>query len=357
MPIFKEITCPLPSDSEGYYIIPVPILGPLTLQYLLLTISGGCAALTIFISYFLIIKHLHRYTEPKQQRQIIRIIFTPVVYAVISCLSIIDYSVTKYLQPLINLYEGFALTALFLLFVEYVAPDEHARMSFFASLENREPKSMFNPSKGYKVIPGGSQVWYERKQFAVFFYIVVNVTVTIVEEITEAVNRYCSTSYNPRFAHVWVVVLNDVFLIWAVTSVVKYYARMKNEPDFAYHKPGLKIVSFKIIVIFNFFQNFIFNALRSQATPRMTANDLHYGIPATVVAGEQIFFAIFFQYSFRSWEYHESMKENLTSPRMGIFRAAANAFNPVDLIMGVLTLPKYVSSLRGGKSASRRVYK
>lgn len=65
----------------------------------------------------------------------------------------------------------------------------------------------------------------------------------------------------------------------------------------------------------------------------MTGKDYAIGIPALLVTFEQIFFAIGFHYSFGSREYRES--EKLSAARMGIFRAAAHAFNPYDLLSGM----------------------
>ena len=66
----------------------------------------------------------------------------------------------------------------------------------------------------------------------------------------------------------------------------------------------------------------------------MTGKDLSYGIPALLVAFEQVLFAIFFHYSFRSREYHESQMPQ--TKRIGTFMAAAHAFNPYDLLYGMV---------------------
>ena len=68
---------------------------------------------------------------------------------------------------------------------------------------------------------------------------------------------------------------------------------------------------------------------------KITGKDLSIGIPALLVAFEQVLFAIFFHYSFRSREYHESEKP--FAARMGTFRAAAHAFNPYDLLHGMFS--------------------
>lgn len=349
--------CPLPKNWEEFSVNPVKILGPFTLRHLLFLFSIACAGITTLISLFLITKHLHRYTEPKQQRQIVRIIFTPVVFAVLSALSILSYSVAKYLQPLIDLYEAFALASLFMLYIEYVAPDEHARRAYFSALENRKLKSKFKPRGPYTVVPGGSLKWYHIGYVGVFIYCVVGILLTALELVTEATNRYCESSWKPKYAHIWVEVLGGFFLGWAINSIIGFYGRFKKEPEFAMHKPGLKLASFKLIVFVNFVQSIVFSILLSniKTSRKMTGYDLKYGIPAALVAVEQIFFATFFHYSFRSREYHETMKEDLVSPRMGTFRAAANAFNPTDLLMGMFTAVRLLVIKFSGRGGAQPV--
>lgn len=345
--------CPLPADPESYLIKPVPIAGPFTLQQLLLIICAGCSVLTIFISHFLAIKHLHHYTVPEEQKQIIRIIFTPIVYATFNTVSIIDYKANEYIQPLIAVWETIALASLFLLFVIYVAPDKRTRTMYFANLENRKAKGWFGNPPGYDTIPGGCQTWFERSWFFVFIYVVVNVVMTAVEEISQATNDFCSTSWSPRFTHIWVTVINSGFLGVAVTAIFKFYGRMKREPDFACHRAGMKLISFKIIVLLNFVQKFIFGEIKAKTSSHMTGYDLRMGIPAVVVAGEQILFAIFFHYSFASHEYRHPMKGDKIQEPMGIFRAAAHAFNPTDLIMGIVTAIKYIPSMMKQRSDAK----
>jgi hypothetical protein len=65
----------------------------------------------------------------------------------------------------------------------------------------------------------------------------------------------------------------------------------------------------------------------------VTGKDLSIGIPALLVAFEQVLFSIGFHYSFRSREYHESGKSS--ARRISTLRAAANAFNPYDLLYGM----------------------
>lgn len=163
------------------------------------------------------------------------------------------------MEPLINLYETFGLAALFLLFVEYVAPDENTRLDYFGTLENRKPKNQFLPHKGYTVVPGGSQEWYQRKIVFVFLYVIVDILCTILELVTEAVGTYCEASWNPKYFHIWDEVITNIFLALALTSIVLFYYRFNKEPEFAQHKPGLKLISFKLIVFITFAQRYVFS--------------------------------------------------------------------------------------------------
>jgi len=72
---------------------------------------------------FLSWKHLHRYTAPQEQRQILRIINLPTVYALFNFIALCFYQDFFYIEPIGGIYEAFALAGLFLLFLEYVCPD------------------------------------------------------------------------------------------------------------------------------------------------------------------------------------------------------------------------------------------
>lgn len=174
--------------------------------------------------------------------------------------------------------------------------------------------------------------------------------------ITQGTGDYCEYSLSPKFAHIWVtgqrppasnsktcantsIVINSIAVSVAVLAILNTYKRLKSIPEFAKHKPLLKLVSFKLIVGINFFQSFVFSILTGEniihGSRKVTGKDYVYGIPAILVSVEQIFFAIFFHYSFRSREYHEDMLKEQGVRKMGIFAAAGHAFNPMDLLEGM----------------------
>ena len=116
-------------------------------------VSAGCTVVTILSCVFLSWRHLHRYTVPQEQRQILRIANLPAMYAIFNFLALtftLDY---MYIEPIGAVYEAFTVAALFFLILEYVAPDGTDRETYFNNLELR--------GKGGRPQPGGSLKWFQ----------------------------------------------------------------------------------------------------------------------------------------------------------------------------------------------------
>ena len=75
----------------------------------MMLISLGCLGATTAISLSLIILHLRRYRAPKEQRQIIRIVFSVVIYSLVAFFEIFRYQYAQYVDPIGDVYEAFGL--------------------------------------------------------------------------------------------------------------------------------------------------------------------------------------------------------------------------------------------------------
>ena len=139
-----------------------PIIGSLDTQHLLFYISLGFSAITVLAAGSLAITHLFNYSRPREQRQIVRICFYPVVFALLSTFSIFDYAAYIYLEPIRNMYEPIALASLFLLLVEFAAPNPSSREEYFDNLENRKQEGgKCRRRRKWKSVPGGSLRWFQ----------------------------------------------------------------------------------------------------------------------------------------------------------------------------------------------------
>ena len=47
------------------------------------------------------------------------------------------YGATDYIAPIAQYYEGFAIVALFLLYITYITPNESSRLQFYYSIERQ----------------------------------------------------------------------------------------------------------------------------------------------------------------------------------------------------------------------------
>lgn len=87
----------------------------------------------------------------------------PVFFCAISLVSILFYEDSIYITPLMGVYEAFCISALFLLFLEFVCPDETAQSKYFSNLENKDKKG--------NIIPGGSQKWFNVRSLRLILFL------------------------------------------------------------------------------------------------------------------------------------------------------------------------------------------
>lgn len=98
--------------------------------------------------------HTVYWVRPAEQRQMIRIILFDVVFSITSFFSIYFYNSAVYNHAWSTFYEGLAMTALFLLYVQLLCPEIDHRAQYFHDL----PKTTIRGKvrKG----AGGSLNWF-----------------------------------------------------------------------------------------------------------------------------------------------------------------------------------------------------
>lgn len=152
-------TCPIPLSEIREPNHEEPLFGKVRMQDLLVYISLGSAVYTTLACSYLAISHLLHYVRAREQRQIIRLCFYPLFFAVFSTAAIYSYPDSIFLEPARDLIEPISLAALFLLFLEFAEPDPNRREEYFQSLELRVQLGRFK--KETKTIPGGSYRWFQ----------------------------------------------------------------------------------------------------------------------------------------------------------------------------------------------------
>lgn len=207
----------------------------------MLLFAGACTGATLLISLSLIISHLRRYRCPKEQKQIIRLILAPSVFAVVSFLAILSYEVGPYIAPIGDLYEAFGLCALFLLYLQYAAPGGTFDEETFQQVKMAEEGKTSNTD------------WPRITWILVFQYPILEFIAVVICEVTEAQGVYCVQSLSPHFGHLWVQILSCIGVMVCLLALIRFYGRMKKQIKV---RRGLaKLVCIKLIVFLRFVQS------------------------------------------------------------------------------------------------------
>lgn len=70
---------------------------------------------------------------------------------------------------------------------------------------------------------------------------------------TQLLGRYCQSSLNPAFAHVWVMSFEALSVTVAMYCLIQFYVQLK--VDLAEHRPFLKVLCIKLVIFFSFWQS------------------------------------------------------------------------------------------------------
>ncbi|KAI9740240.1 MAG: hypothetical protein M1834_004818 [Cirrosporium novae-zelandiae] len=321
----SDSSCPALPTSD-----PKPVINGMTFQHVAAIASLACTVWTTLVFFFLLNRHLLRYAVGDEQRQIVRIIATPVIFSLISLLMILFYSSALYIDPIRDTYEAIALVSLFLLYVNYLVPRGEDRLKCFYNFDRK--------NKAGEIIPGGSLKWFK--------YIISKIILMAAQMITEAAGIYCETSNKIRYGHIWIKVIGILVTIIAVMSVVRFYSQLKAE--LAGHRPLLKLIAFKLIVFLDLVQTSIFTFLASSddnsLSSKFTYQDLTIGLPCLLTSIEMALFALAFIYVFNTADYKSKTR---SSPPLPYFQAFADAMNPSDLLIGIYDAFLFLSQRSG----------
>ncbi|KAL0933292.1 DUF300 domain-containing protein [Colletotrichum truncatum] len=305
-----NLTCN--STLEDMRILPgseILIAGPLTFHDLALIIAGSCTIIAICLSLYLVFMHANNYTKPREQRQIIRILFMVPVYAASSFLQLYYYWHAVYFQVMSDCYEAFAIASFFALMCHYLAPDLHTQKDYFRNLHPIKPwvwpvnwfAKCCGGERGPWRTPKSGLTWFNINWIGIYHYVFVRVAMTLTAVVTQYFHRYCESSNNPVFAHVWVISINCLAVTIAMYCVIQFYVQLR-EP-LAPHSPFLKVLAIKLVVFFSFWQVTCISLATStldlvHPNKVLAYPDIKVGIPALLLCVEMALFALLHLWAF-----------------------------------------------------------
>jgi hypothetical protein len=217
-------------------------------------VAGGCSLLTVIISAMSVISHCRNYTNPAEQRQIIRILYMPPVYAITSFFSYRFFRSYTYYSLIEIVYEAITLSAFLLLLIEYVASTSTGH-STQGALARKGKRSFPVPFCCWRYRPTKAYFMYTLK-WSVMQYVVIRPALSITGIICQHFNVLCeSGSYNVHFAKVYLDAIDFICISIALYGLILFYDLTKEE--IAGRRPLAKFLSIKLVVMFTFYQSFV----------------------------------------------------------------------------------------------------
>ncbi|KAG8946405.1 hypothetical protein FRC04_011851 [Tulasnella sp. 424] len=219
-------------------------------------ICGICAILTTIITIVNVSMHARNYRVPAEQRQILRIIYLPMVYGIIAFLSYRFFSAYTYYSFIQAAYESVALSAFLLLLIRYVAATS-SEYSAQDALSRKDKRKM--PLFGCFRIRPSKPYFMHAVKWAVLQYAILKPLISIISIITEATGVLCDGTWDVHFAYPYLEVVDVISMTTALYGLVLFYLITKD--ILASRRPLTKFLSIKIVIFLGIFQTFVLNLL------------------------------------------------------------------------------------------------
>ncbi|EJF61950.1 organic solute transporter Ostalpha-domain-containing protein [Dichomitus squalens] len=316
-------------------------------------VSGACAAVTVLLTAINVSFHCRNYTNPGEQRQIIRILYMPAVYALISFFSYRFFRSYTYYDLIECVYESITLSAFLLLLIEYVAATAVGHDVDNAILR-KDKSSLPIPFCCWRYRPTKAYFMYAVK-WSVLQYVILRPALSIAGIICQHYGVLCESGpWSFKTAHAYISVIDAVSITVALYGLLIFYGLTKEE--LVGKKPLAKFLSIKLIVMFTFYQYLVFDALEGanppviKATPYWTATNIADGLNALAICIEMVLFSAFMMHAYTWKEYVIPGR-----PKTGFGRPLLDSINYADFAREIWSSTKFFIDFIRGKPGTHGV--
>ncbi|KAI0690362.1 organic solute transporter Ostalpha-domain-containing protein [Cytidiella melzeri] len=270
-------------------------------------VAGACAAATVAISLVNVLQHCLHYTNRPQQRQILRIIYMPPVYAVISFFSYRYFRDYTYYDLIETAYESVTLSAFLMLLIEFVASTASGN-DVKNAIARKDKKALPIPLCFWRYRPTKAYFMYTVK-WSVLQYVIVRPALSIVGIIAQRKGVLCeSGSWSFKTAKAYITLFDAISISIALYGLFVFYGLTKDE--LVGKKPLAKFLSIKLIVMFTFYQSFVVSCIEIKdanatcvATAYWTEANIADGLNALAICIEMVLFSALMLWAYSYHDY------------------------------------------------------
>ncbi|GAA5868622.1 hypothetical protein JCM8547_003758 [Rhodosporidiobolus lusitaniae] len=317
-------------------------------------IAGVTALVATFVTLINGWRHARNYYNPKQQRQVLRIMLMPAVYGIVSFFSYRFFRSYTYYSVSVIIYESIVLAAFLMLLLQYVGESTDAQKEVLREKEKQKIPFPFwciryRPSKPY---------FLHSLKWAVLQYSFLRPLISIAEIICQAYGVLCPTQYSIYFAEVYLDSIDFVSISVALYGLIVLYDLCKEQ--MAGKKPLSKFLCIKMVVMLTFYQSFIFSILEShdviKATEYWTATNVADGLNALCICCEMVIMAFAFGWAFNVKEYQAQAPPGArkTNPFWAILDSLNYSDFFVEAYRGLVFLVDYIRGKPGTHAGKKQ---
>lgn len=299
-------------------------------------ICGCAAAITCLLSLITILGHARNYNKPLEQRQIIRVLLFPPVYAVVSFFSYRFFRYYEYWDLGEAAYEAFAIAAFLMLMLQYIGTSVQDQTANFAH-KDKKPLPLpfccwrYRPSKAYFLV---------LLKWSVVQYCIIRPAISVAGVVTEYYEVYCPSSLSYKYAYVYLTSIDFAAISIALYGLIVLYTLVKD--DLKGRRPLAKFATIKLGIFLIFYQGFIFSLLSSHgalhATRYWTTTNIADGLNALCTTVEMVLISAMQMWAFYWGEYHIDRVRNPSGKankkgKTNIFFSILHALNFTDILV------------------------
>nr|CAB3267062.1 transmembrane protein 184C-like [Phallusia mammillata] len=217
---------------------------PLTVAWF---IAGMFVIVTIPMSLWTILHHLIYFTQPELQKPIMRILWMVPVYAIDSWFAVKFPDLAIYFDTVRECYEAYVIYS----FMSYLLNYLTREYELAGTLGSKPQRKHIFPFCCFPSWPMGG-IFIQRCKQGVLQYTLIRPLTTVIALICQLQNVYKEGDFNPRYAWLYIMIINNVSQIWAMYCLCLFYLATKEELKPI--KPVGKFVCVKLVVFASFWQ-------------------------------------------------------------------------------------------------------
>lgn len=209
-------------------------------------IAVYCAIVSVVMTTLLVYLHLMTYTQPSQQRLIIRILLMVPIYAVDSCLALWNYRHAALVGLVRDTYEAYVIYNFFHLLMAYLGGEQKA----LAAKTGTSVKHIF-PLCCLPDFPLSQKTMVFWK-LCLLQYLIVKPLLAIITLILTVSGHYDEATWSFGGAYVYFVFILNLSVTLAFTCLVYFFKEFRAQLEWV--SPVGKFAAVKAVVFLSFWQ-------------------------------------------------------------------------------------------------------